>query len=249
MKIEKLNENQIRCTLTREDLISRKLKLSELAYGTEKAKSLFREMMQQAALEFGFEANDIPLMIEAIPMSTESIMLIITKVEDPDELDTRFAKFAPSDSEDEEPGSFSSLKLEGADDILNLFQRIRDAQKALAQKPEASSDTEDAEQQEAPVDLAKIFAFGSLDDVIHAAAMIHGNYTGDNSLYKNTSVGEYQLLIHKSEHTPEEFNRICNMISEYGDTRKYTAGSEAYLIEHGQRIVEHEAIQRLASLN
>ena len=45
MKIEKVNDNQIRCTLTREDLDSRHLKLSELAYGTEKAKSLFREMM------------------------------------------------------------------------------------------------------------------------------------------------------------------------------------------------------------
>ena len=30
MKIERLNENQIRCTLTREDLADRKLKLSEL---------------------------------------------------------------------------------------------------------------------------------------------------------------------------------------------------------------------------
>ena len=31
MKIEKLNDNQIRCTLTKEDLASRQLKLSELA--------------------------------------------------------------------------------------------------------------------------------------------------------------------------------------------------------------------------
>ena len=37
MKIEKINENQIRCTLTREDLANRKIKLSELAYGSENA--------------------------------------------------------------------------------------------------------------------------------------------------------------------------------------------------------------------
>ena len=43
-------------------MAARQLKLSELAYGTEKAKSLFREMMQQAAYECGFEAEDIPLM-------------------------------------------------------------------------------------------------------------------------------------------------------------------------------------------
>ena len=49
----------------------------------EKAKSLFRDMMQQAAFEFGFEAEDLPLMIEAIPASADSIVLVITKVEDP----------------------------------------------------------------------------------------------------------------------------------------------------------------------
>jgi adapter protein MecA 1/2 len=57
MKIEKLNENQIRCTLTHADLAARHLKLSELAYGTEKAKSLFRDMMQQASFDFGFEGR------------------------------------------------------------------------------------------------------------------------------------------------------------------------------------------------
>ena len=39
MKIEKISDNQIRCTLTRADLAERQLQLSELAYGTEKAKS------------------------------------------------------------------------------------------------------------------------------------------------------------------------------------------------------------------
>ena len=38
MKIEKINDNKIRCTLTSADLAERNLKLSELAYGTEKAK-------------------------------------------------------------------------------------------------------------------------------------------------------------------------------------------------------------------
>ena len=79
MKIEKVNDHQIRCTLTREDLADRELKLSELAYGTEKAKDLFRDMMQQASFEFGFEAEDIPLMIEAIPLNSECIVLIIDR--------------------------------------------------------------------------------------------------------------------------------------------------------------------------
>ena len=41
----------------------------------EKAKSLFRDMMQQASFDFGFEADNIPLMIEAIPSSADSLMI------------------------------------------------------------------------------------------------------------------------------------------------------------------------------
>ena len=96
MKIERINENQIRCTLTSSDLSARNLNLGELAYGTEKAKKLFHEMIQKASNEVGFEADDIPLMVEAIPLSSESIMLIITKIEDPEELDTRFSRFSPA---------------------------------------------------------------------------------------------------------------------------------------------------------
>lgn len=84
MQIEKINDNQIRCTLTKEDLAQRQLKLNELTYGSAKARELFKDMMNQAYEEVGFESSNIPLMIEAIPVSSDCLVLIITKVEDPE---------------------------------------------------------------------------------------------------------------------------------------------------------------------
>ena len=128
MKIEKINDNQIRCTLTRDDLAQRQLKLSELAYGSEKAKSLFREMMQQAASEFGFESDNLPLMIEAIPTAGDSIVLNITKVDDPDELDTRFSRFTPTPADEAADKHKSVLehlkKLDGAEDFLDILRQL-----------------------------------------------------------------------------------------------------------------------------
>ena len=195
MKIEKINDNQIRCTLTKEDLLSREIKLSELAYGTEKAKSLFRDMMQQAAYEFGFEANDIPLMIEAIPLSSDSIILIITKVEDPEELDTRFAKFSPQQPGDTPFGSSPiASKLEGADDVLGLFNKIRNAKKKAMEQYNAENTTEETAEKEAPetapadtaaFNLTRLYRFRDLDTVIRAAHILEGHYNGENSLYKD----------------------------------------------------------------
>lgn len=126
MKIERLSENSIRCTLNRADLDSRELKISELAYGTEKAKSLFKDMIAQASFECGFEAEDIPLMIEAIPVSPDCIVLVITKVEDPEELDTRFSKFAPSDDDDDYADMLDDDEVD-VDDGSSLLKRINDA--------------------------------------------------------------------------------------------------------------------------
>ena len=138
MKIEKVSENQIRCTLTKEDLADRKLQISELAYGTESARALFREMMQQAAYQYGFEADDIPLMIEAVPMSADSIVLIITKVEYPEELDTRFSKFSNPGSEDGfdafSDDAASTSASASADDILDLFRQMQDREDSRERK-------------------------------------------------------------------------------------------------------------------
>ena len=109
MKIEKINENQIRCTLTKEDLDSHQIRISELAFGTEKAKRLLRDMMQQASIELGFEADNIPLMIEAIPISNDCLVLVVTKVEDPDELDTRFSRFSKINVDDSFDEDFSDI--------------------------------------------------------------------------------------------------------------------------------------------
>ena len=123
MKIEKINDNHIRCTLNAGDLLARKMKVSELAYGSEKAKMLFKDIMDQAGAECGFEADDIPLMIEAIPVSSECIVLNVIKVEDPEELDTRFSKFAPSVLNDEMSSEDGEFLLE---DFFKRLGRKRD---------------------------------------------------------------------------------------------------------------------------
>lgn len=272
MKIEKINDTQIRCTLTKDDLASRRIKLSELAYGTDKARSLFQDMMQQAHHQFGFKLDSSPLMIEAIPISPDSIVLNITKVEDPEELDTRFSKFSPPT---DDADTATASRFSGADDILDLFQKICDAKNKAQANPElpgsqegqevlpdsqalqgaspaaqnpAAQETSGAEAPAEPVNLVQSFCFQKLDDVILAAHGLCSFYSGRNSLYKQESTGTYKLILHQSDCTPELFNKICNILSEYGMSQPFSASGEACLIEHGSLLIEDSALQNLASL-
>ena len=259
MKIEKISDNQIRCTLSKDDLIDRELRLSELAYGSEKAKALFRDMMQQASYEFGFEAEDLPLMIEAIPVSPECLVLVVTKVEDPDELDTRFSKFSSSTSDNDDSGS--ELDEDAyADEILNCFDQLDELLEDVETDNEdatSSPDTisfgptkESKEPKTASVSIrtnfTKIYSFTSLNEVINLSKVLVNCYHGENALYKNSNNLMYYLVIHKSDHTPEEFNKICNMISEYGKQEKSTYATVNFFDEHYDVIVKANAIQILS---
>ena len=239
MKIEKVNENQIRCTLTREDLASRELKISELAYGTEKAKSLFRDMMQQANFEFGFEAEDIPLMIEAIPLNADCIVLIITKVEDPDELDTRFSRFAPSVTEESDEDSDEST----ADEVLDLFRRIQ-SEDNTASAPEAPSASAPEESDSV---RSRLFRMESLKQVINAAVIAGSHYHGLSTLYHEEGTDGYYLILTQGEEDREVFDRVCNVISEYGIPKRSTPASLTFLEEHCSTLIAEHALQRLSN--
>ena len=254
MKIEKVSDNQIRCTLTKDDLADRQLKLSELAYGTEKAKSLFRDMMQQASYEFGFEAEDIPLMIEAIPLSPDCIILIITKVEDPDELDTRFSKFAPAnESALNELENAVNTFAEGADDILDEenTKSASKQEKEFVPLPETLSAGKSKEPVEISIpvmDLTRLFQVDTLDTAIRISQVLNGFYVGVNTLYKNIETNTYMLFLRKSDHSPEEFNKVCNILSEYAVPEKYSPAVEAYFEEHHKLIIKNSALQHLAEI-
>ena len=258
MKIERLSENQIRCTLNKADLAEKEIMLTELAYGTDKAKELFRELMEQASIELGFEVDNIPLMIEAIQVNPDCLILIITKVEDPEELDTRFSKFAPSIHDEAEESDNNGLDSmlqslsEGADEVLDLFKKIHDSAldskaKDIAPVPSAKKPVAvKSDAAKSSIELTRIFSFNSLNEVTRLAHMLVNHYDGANSLYKNERSSTYMLVVTQSAHTPEEFNKICNMLSEYGSPEKYVAASEAYMEEHFEPIIKDKAVQSLA---
>ena len=283
MKIERLNENQIRCTLNKSDLASRQLKINELAYGSDKAKELFRDMMQQASYELGFEAEDTPLMIEAIPVSSECIVLIDTKVDNPEELDTRFSRFSPSDSDDDnfdfddietiEGNDYSDFSLPTAneeldecaatdeeglpeDELMNIFNRVKEyfnkdsdnkASQSSPSQPSGKGTTDRPEHRES-ANISRVFSFSSLDDITNAACIIDTFYKDTNSVYKNPSDKRYYLCISKTKCNSKDFNKVCNILSEYGQKESGFDNHIGFFAEHCECIIAEHALHILRRL-
>ena len=252
MRIERINENSIRCTLTSFDLSVRNLNLRELAYGSEKARKLFDEMMAKAGAEVGFHADNTPIMIEAIPMSSDSIQLIISKVSDPEELDTRFSRFTqghgPKKETEDWISRLTSALLEGAGGLAEQLQK----NEAVSAGKEAISDTPGAEPasgeqaaEESPE--FRSFAFDDLNMVISAARAV-SSFDGTSTLYKSLRDGHYVLLIRNEGTTTEDFSKACNIVAEYGRMLRIVINTPAYYDEHYQTVTAGSAIRRLAGI-
>ncbi len=243
MKIEKINDRQVRFTLTGEDLAARQIQLRELAYGTDKAKELFREMMQQAALQVGFEVENIPLMVEAVPMQGGAVVLIVTKIENPEELDARFSNFAPSVTQQ---GNAA-----GALEQLLRSLTSRAGEEDAAPSPAASQNGSEAakaalRQFREYAACNRLYAFRDMEQVLRAAARIQGSYTGDSALFGES--GNYQLLLKmKDVEEASALRGVITAVSEFGTQQPITYAREQYLQEHGDLLIPDHAVEKLAA--
>ena len=276
MRLEKVSENQIRCILTKEDLELRQLKISEIAYGSDKAKMLFKDVMQQASYELGFEADNIPLMIEAIPMSSGCIVFIITKVDNPEELDTRFSRFSPSvieegmeeegyddmseydiDEEDEQLpekpqiGATARIEVVGSEALKDFIENISSEGNVfdLFKKitaAAASKPDNNGKPEDERFTPTRLYAFENLDNVGKACKVLNTFYGGESSLYKNTQDGTFYLLLERGNYNEKEFLKVSNMMLEYSSHIKTTPSTLAYIKEHYDCMIESQAVQGMS---
>ena len=237
VKIEKLNDFQIRCTLTAEDLKQNQLGLTDIACCSDKAKSLLKDMIKHASDDFGFElTNTSSLMVELRATSLDNVILTITRISGPDDMRRYMAGSAfASLGFTEDAFQQTDTNKDGASAYMEKYKSLFEA----ALSGNGTPEEENAEGM-------RSFRFDSLDDVIAAARAVGRGFSGVNSLYRFGNGNNFQLLIHSEEGNAEECARVCNAISEYGLALNCTPATENYLREHGGLILANTAIQQLA---
>ena len=84
--------------------------------------------------------------------------------------------------------------------------------------------------------------------MIQAGNLLADIYQGATTLYKDALNDIYVLAMTQSEHSIAEFNKVCNMLSEYGCLEKASPAVLAYLEEHCEVIVSTNALQQLSTI-
>lgn len=219
MRIEKINENQLKVILNHSDLAERNIDLIELVSGSDKTHSFIMEMMEIALSEYDFKPANAPIIVEAAPLSVDSFMLIITKVS--------------GDAADAKRAGGGETRIDIISEISKYVQSKKQFTKP--QKP-----YQPAKQPERHT----IFFFNGLDDAIKACSRLRGVFEGKSLLAKLD--GRYYLFLHNTQISARpQIARLDACLSEYGAKFRANLLFEHYLREHGEVIISEYATVKL----
>ena|GEM_PF-1910940 len=133
MKVEKINENKVKITLSIDELAQRHISLKDLEKDTMKAKQLFLELIEESNLESSFIFEHAQLFVEAATDSNDFFTVTITKIDDfPDLskynlLDEGFNKksIKKSSTDMSYPIKFNVFSFDNLDNILDMCDILK----------------------------------------------------------------------------------------------------------------------------
>ena len=226
MKLERLSENQIRCTLTDADLSDRNITLSELASGNQKLHEFIREIMEQASDEFGFDAAGKPLVIETKRSGSEKIVFTFTKIESPEDflrmiLSHAFREISMTMSGDggmQEPPAVEGIPEESVPVGIGFYQEPTSA-------------------------VADIFSFDKLSVISELANAVSIGSCDRSYLYKDDISDVYYLILEKDRPGDEAFHRLCLTAGEFGVPVYMGPEAHAFFEEHLECLAKGDALE------
>jgi len=242
MRVYKLDTNTVKITLDKVDLAERSLDIKDMVYGNEKTANFFAEMLTTASDMITIKPGT-PVAVEAVPLKDGDIELTITKIDSPDELDSRFSKFSPLKGEEGTPSFYAALD--------HAFDRLKEELKMSAVKGMKDINTTKTLDIKNTNDIVCITEFDDLDKVSEACKN-KSFYDYVSTLYKNEKMNKYYLVLSLKGERPKEleaeFVKVCNTLAEYGTRINANSLSEAYYNEHHKVIVPSDAVEKLSKI-
>ncbi len=231
MKIEKINDTKIRCTLTGDDLDAMNIKLTDLILKKDKSRALFDDILEAAFIEYNFKPGDSPMMIEALPGDDNSVVLTFTIVDSTLNQNNPLANLLGNDSS-------NSNDLGG---LIGSEKRITSEVKKTKSHTTTITD--------ARVDGgSNIYSFKTIDEVMDAIGVIKEDFIGKSNLHFDKSNKLYILTIFNDQLSDENYNKICNTLCEFSVLEICNPLSLAYLTEYCQLVVANNAVEIISQI-
>lgn len=124
MKFNRVDDDKLQIILNKDDLNKRNIAKWDLLPYNPAAQRIFQDILDEAYEECGFEVdNNTQLMIEAFPITGESILITVTKIAENfrEDLEQELANLS-----NKLLGSIEEEEAEAVDDVVYRFSELED---------------------------------------------------------------------------------------------------------------------------
>ena len=237
MKVERINNNQIRFIFMAQDLAERGININDiLTRSPNKTQGLFQEITTLLSEEYEFSSAGVPLMFEAT-MMRDTLSVLVTKMAQGDG-----AGFGAGGEINQ---GFAGMVNDVMAQISGQqhFQPYADTNIYPPNPVKPPPNQKNVRQVPPPKIDYVSFAFPNIDDMATAAARIDDTYKGRSHVYKMD--GKYHLLLQNIGRDDYSTKKIEKLLHEFGQKQPLSPLSYSIMQEHGEVVIAENAIGSL----
>lgn len=263
MDFERIGKNTVQCHMTVEEMNEYGLRIEDFFTNQEKSRDFLEQLVERAGEEIGYEVESGMVSMQLVRLPDDSLIITFSDRGDESLQNVlnqiqNLAGMIDHGSMDEIMGVLAGAGtdgLEGEDDLHLEEELSAFDESALTDSTEERRNykehMEQAERQRRAAlkrseGASRVFCFKSLDHVEGAALSIPSTRSFPSKLYKDTSSGQWYLLIKKGKLKLETYQLICQRLEEFGKLCSKHPYVEQYCKEHYQCIIGKHALQTIS---
>lgn len=230
MKVEKINENKVKITLTIDELKQRKINIKDIEKDATLARNLFIDLIEESKLDEDFVLDDSQLYIEASSDNNNLFIVTITKIDHMPDI----SKYSIKSKNSKAKIKTNTKKLNAA-----LKSKVK-----VSRKPTNKASKSKESNIKYCVD-STLYTFSSMKALLDACEIFKKEklYYGKNSLYKYQD--KYFILFEKSALNNKKFTKTFSIISEFCEKYYSEDLFDISIKENSKLIIKNDALQKL----
>ena len=263
MNISRMDDDSIRCILTAEDLEENGLNLEDFFRNSDHAREFLQTIVERAKEEVGYEFGGGALAMQVVPLPQNGLLITFSEKADSflkglsEHLKDIFqlggsseiADFVEQDSIPQDQDRTKVIENLLKNIIESKVEAIRSkgetvpkqqGQRKLTQKQTDKNNTGISE--------FLLYQFESLDLMEQFCRYAEPGRYLKSMVYYLPETQKWYLAIWRGRMAEKSFRRFCTQALEYGRLITDQSSRMIYLQEHGQCILEKDAIQNLKAL-
>jgi len=230
------------------------LGIEDLFTNQDKSRDFLEQLVERAEEEIGYEVEGGMVSMQLMRMPDDSLVITFSDrgEEGIQSMLNHIQNLVGMMDEGTADSLVEAMAMEevgASDEGISVSDFIQDLQEKVDHQREKAGGTASGKRGAAKgrknASTARLFCFSSLNDVENFAATVHLEKNIPSKLYKDDDRGKWYLLVKKGKLRLEEYQTLCQRITEYAGYVTNQSFAEQYCKEHFQLIIGKQALKTL----